>query len=80
MVDKGRMPNRGSFKKGDPRAGRPKGSENKVTKEARELAQLLVTDERYLECLKQRLMRGRLSPPMDVLWHYAFERFRRTLE
>ncbi len=31
------MPNKGAFKKGDKRPRKPKGAENKVTKEAREL-------------------------------------------
>jgi hypothetical protein len=61
------------FTPGDPRAGRPKGSLNKTGKDARELAQSLVTDEAYIEKLKQRLLDGKLDGQMErLLWQYAF--------
>jgi hypothetical protein len=66
------MANKGSFTPGDPRAGRPKGSLNKTGREARELAQALVTDPAYLEKLKQRLIDGKLGDMEKVLWAYAY--------
>lgn len=55
------MANKGSFVPGDPRAGRPKGTPNKTGRDARLLAQSLVTDPEYLEKLKQRLIDGKLG-------------------
>jgi len=60
------------FTKGDPRAGRPKGVQNKTTVEVRELASRLVTDPDYLENLEIRLKTGEAAPAVEaMLWHYA---------
>ena len=54
-------------------AGRAKGVPNRVTVEARELAQRLVADPDYLESLERRLKQGELAPAMEAaLWAYAF--------
>ena len=66
------MANKGSFKPGDPRAGRPPGSQNKTSKDARILAQSLVTDPEYLDKLKQRLIDGKAADLEKTLWEYAF--------
>jgi hypothetical protein len=60
------------FTKGDPRAGRPPGSQNKTGADARRLAQSLVSDPAYLEKLKQRLIDGKAGDLEKVLWHYAY--------
>jgi hypothetical protein len=62
----------GSFKPGDPRAGRPKGTPNKTGRDARILAQSLVTDPEYLDKLKQRLVDGKAGDLEKVLWQYAY--------
>jgi hypothetical protein len=67
------MPGKGEpFVNGDPRAGRPKGTPNKTGRDARLLAQSLVSDPAYLENLKQRLVDGKAGDLEKVLWHYAY--------
>ena len=67
------MPGKGKpFTPGDPRAGRPKGTPNKTGRDARLLAQSLVSDPAYLENLKQRLVDGKAGDLEKVLWAYAF--------
>jgi hypothetical protein len=66
------MPNKGAFVRGDPRAGRPPGSQNKTSKDARELAQKLINDPEYLAGLMERLVEGRLGPLEIELWRYAY--------
>ena len=66
------MANKGRFTPGDPRAGRRSGSLNKTSKDARELAQRLVSDPEYLEALKERLRAGKAGDLEKVLWAYAF--------
>lgn len=50
----GKAPNRGSFKKGDARAGRPKGTPNKFTGELREMILNALAGAGGIEYLKQR--------------------------
>jgi hypothetical protein len=66
------MANKGSFVPGDTRAGRPKGSQNKTGRDARLLAQSLVTDPEYLEKLKRQLIDGKAGDLEKVFWHYAY--------
>ena len=66
------MANKGSFVPGDARAGRPKGSQNKTGRDARLLAQSLVSDPDSLEKLKQRLIDGKAGDLEKVLWEYAY--------
>lgn len=69
------------FKKGDPRAGRPRGTKNKTTVEVRELAQSLVDDPKYLKALRARLLAGECPPPVEtMLWHYAYGKPKESLE
>ena len=80
MALKGKEP-RGRFVKGDVRAGRPKGTPNKVTAEVREVAQSIVEDPIYREVLKQRLLMGKLAPAMEsMLWHYAYGKPKERVE
>jgi hypothetical protein len=66
------MANKGSFTPGDPRAGRPPGATNKTSRDARALAQSLVSDPAYLDKLKQRLIDGKAGDLEKVLWQYAY--------
>jgi hypothetical protein len=67
------MPGKGKpFVTGDPRAGRPRGTPNKTSRDARLLAQSLVSDAQYLENLRQRLIDGKAGDLEKVLWHYAY--------
>jgi hypothetical protein len=66
------MANKGSFKPGDPRAGRPPGSQNKTGRDARILAQSLVSDPAYIANLRQRLIDGKAGDLEEVLWEYAY--------
>jgi hypothetical protein len=66
------MANKGSFKPGDPRAGRPPGSQNKTGRDARILAQSLVSDPDYIANLRQRLIDGKAGDLEKVLWQYAY--------
>jgi hypothetical protein len=53
--------------------GRPKGSLNKVTAEAREMARALLQDPEYRENLVTRLRTGTVAPAVEVmLWNYAY--------
>ena len=61
------------FEKGDPRAGRPKGTPNKVTAEVRLAARGLMEDPAYLARLRRRLRAGKCAPAVEcMLWHYAY--------
>lgn len=69
------------FVKGDPRAGRPKGTPNKVTIEVRELARAMVENETYRSRLGRRLRSGKLAPAVEtMLWHYAYGKPKETHE
>jgi hypothetical protein len=53
--------------------GRPKGVPNKVTAEARDLAQQLLGEKTYTERFKARLLAGELPPALEaMIWHYAY--------
>jgi hypothetical protein len=62
----------GSFKPGDPRAGRPPGRANRATREIRELAQRLLTDQAYQQSLKERLIAGTAGKIEELLYFYAW--------
>jgi len=55
-----------------PGPGRPKGAENKRTKEARELARKFATDKIYQKGLLKRLRAGEAGSMEVTLWYYAF--------
>lgn len=60
--------------KGHPRyGGRQKGTPNKITAEAREIAQGIINRPAYRAKLVQQADNGRLNPTVEsMLWHYAF--------
>jgi hypothetical protein len=66
------MANKGSFRPGDPRAGRPHGAVNERTRTVRELCRELVADSAYQAALKQRLIEGKAGPMEAIVWQYAF--------
>jgi len=81
MRSKSKKPRGKPFQKGDPRAGRPKGTQNKVTVEVREAAKALVEDPVYRARLQRRLLRGKLAPALEsMLWHYAYGKPKETHE
>ncbi len=55
-----------------PGPGRPKGAENKRTKEARELARKFATDKIYQTRLLERLRAGEAGSMEAILWYYAY--------
>jgi hypothetical protein len=53
-------------------AGRPKGSPNRATVEAKQVCAELIDDPEYRSKLKKRLLAGTLPPVLECLiWHYA---------
>jgi len=63
------------FVKGHPPyygPGRPKGSQNKHTIEAKELARQLVSNPTYRQQLQARLRAGEAGAMEPMLWAYAF--------
>lgn len=69
------------FVKGDPRCGRPKGSENQETKDRRELATRFVQDVEYQDALRQRLIAGTASAAVEtMLWYYAYGKPKETVD
>ena len=66
------MANKGSFRPGDPRAGRPPGRQNNVKREVRLLARELVSNPEYLAALRQRLINGKAGDLEKTLWVYAY--------
>jgi hypothetical protein len=62
------------FKKGQvgPGPGRPKGSQNKHTIEAKQLARGLLNNPTYKRNLQKRLRAGEAGAMEPLLWHYAF--------
>ena len=69
------------FTKGDPRAGRPKGSQNKATLQAKELCASIIHSETYLRKLTERADAGLLPPALEsMLWHYVHGKPKETVE
>lgn len=63
----------GTFVKGDPRAGRPKGTQNAATVEVKAMARALIEDPEYQRDLKARLRSRKLPPAVEsMLWAYAY--------
>jgi hypothetical protein len=68
-----------AFVLGDPRAGRPKGSQNKTTNEVRDAARAIVDDPVYREALKLRVIAGTAPHMETLLFHYAYGKPRDVL-
>lgn len=68
-----RGPTAGSFKKGHSGniCGKPKGTQNRVTVQAREMAALIVDDPEYREGLRRRMIAGTAAHMEPLLWAYA---------
>ncbi len=70
------------FMKGQPARpgpGRPKGAENKRTKEARELARKFATDKIYQKRLLERLRAGEAGSMEVTVWYYAYGKPKESL-
>ena len=73
--------NKGSFKKGDPRAGRPKGTENKATVEIRVAARAFIEDPKGQAKMLALYQAGKLNPAIITLLHqYAYGKPKDTVE
>jgi hypothetical protein len=60
------------FTKGNPGGGRPKGAQNKATREIKEFARNFLMSDKYRRTLERRILAG-TAPQMEVmLHHYAF--------
>lgn len=69
------------FKKGDPRAGRPKGTPNKVTIEMREIARGLINDEQYQKTFQAAWRSRELAPAIEaMMYHYGYGKPKETHE
>lgn len=76
-----RAPRGKPFEKGDPRAGRPKGTLNKATVEVREMARGLVESDEYVASVRVRVQLGTLPPAVEtMLWHYAYGKPKELVE
>ncbi len=60
--------------------GRPKGSQNKRTLEAKAFARGLLNDKTYRQKLQARLRTGKAGAMEPILWAYAFGKPREQLE
>jgi Family of unknown function (DUF5681) len=77
------MAGRGRFAPGQSGnvAGRPKGTQNRATREAKEFCRSVVDDPRYQVSLRRRAIAGKLSPAIEcMLWYYAKGRPVSTVE
>ena len=72
------------FVKGHPPyygPGRPKGSLNKRTIEAKAFARQLVSDPTYLQNLQVALEERNVEPSIEtMLWHYAYGKPKESVE
>ena len=59
-----------NLKRGGP--GRPRGVQNKATKEIRDAARAIVEDAGYVESLKRRVTAGKAPHMETLLFHYAY--------
>jgi hypothetical protein len=58
------------FTKGNPGGGRPKGAQNKATREIKEFARNFLMSDKYRRTLERRILAG--TAPQMMLHHYAF--------
>jgi len=60
--------------------GRPKGSQNKVTREIKAFARSLLEDPGYQAALKTRLKAGKAPHLEPLLYHYAYGKPKEQIE
>lgn len=73
------MPRKSNLPPNRPGHGRPKGALNKATRDIKEMATKLLTDEAYVEALKVRLRRGTAGAVETTLYHYAYGKPKETV-
>ena len=78
MAKKG---NKGSFKKGDPRCGRPKGQPNKATREVQVWSREIIEDPQGVAKTRELYQKGRLAPAIVIeLMNRAYGKVKDTIE
>jgi hypothetical protein len=71
--------NTAGLKRGGP--GRKPGVPNKVTREVRDLAEALISNDAYLATLRRKLLAGKCNPQIEaMLWHYRYGKPKDTVE
>jgi len=71
----------GSFKKGDPRCGRPAGKPNKATREVQVWAREIVEDPTGVEKTRELYQKGKLAPAIVIeLMNRAYGKVKDTIE
>lgn len=60
--------------------GRPKGVPNVASREIKDAARLLVSDEAYVESLRKRLPAGKAPHMETLLHHYAYGKPKETVD
>jgi len=71
--------NTNGLRRGGP--GRPKGTQNRATTDARTACARIVNDRAYRKNLLERARAGELAPAVEVaLWQYAFGKPKNLLE
>jgi hypothetical protein len=63
-----------------PGRGRPKGALNKATRDIKDIARGLLSNEEYQRNLVKRLTRGTAGPVESLLYQYAFGKPKDTVE
>lgn len=71
MAENPRPPGR-PFVKGDPRAGRKPGAQNRTTVEAKAFCVRVLKDQRYVKSIWRRIKTDSLAPAVEtMIWYYA---------
>jgi hypothetical protein len=66
--------------RGKKTGGRIAGTPNKVTAEAKSIAQLILCSLDYRDSVQARVKEGNLPPAVEcMLWHYAYGKPRETM-
>lgn len=69
------------FKRGDKRAGRPKGRKNEATLAVEEACKGIVENPDYRRNLRERADTGALAPAVEtMIWHYAYGKPKERVE
>lgn len=74
------MPGKGRpFTKGDPRAGRPKGRQNKATEEQKVFLRGILESDEYRQSFRARVVSGDAPHLETLMHHYVMGKPRDTL-